>query len=81
MEKDANHRRNKMARERRGFVEGHDENIGKGEFANLPQDVKMESYPKARMNRGRELDDSMSDIDDVQGEADSKRDRYLSNQK
>ena len=69
-----------MARNSGGFMEGHDEEIGKGEFANLPQDVKMKAYPK---NRGMdtELDDTMSDIDDIADEAEGVRRRYVSNQK
>lgn len=70
-----------MARERKGFVEGHDEGIGKGDFAGMPSELMMKEYPKSRMGRSGELDDSMSDIDDVQSEAESRRSRYLSNQK
>lgn len=69
-----------MARDR-GFVEGHDENIGKGEHANMPKDVMMRDYPPAPADRGNYLDDSMTDIDDVQEEAVRKRRRYISNQK
>lgn len=63
------------------FVEGHDESIGKGSHANMPQDVYMKEYPKSRMGRARELDDSMTDVDDVQEEAASRRDRFVSYQK
>lgn len=63
------------------FVEGHDESIGKGSHANMPQDVYMKAYPKSRMGRDNELDDSMTDIDDVQEQAASRRNRFVSNQK
>ena len=65
----------------RGFVEGHDENIGKGSHANMPQEVMMKDYPKSRMGRAGELDDSVTDIDYLQDVAASKRDRYVSDQK
>lgn len=65
----------------RGFVEGHDESVGKGSHANMPQDLMMREYPKPRMGADRMLDDSMSDIDDLQGEAASKRNKYISDQK
>lgn len=70
-----------MARERGGFVEGHDENIGKGEHANMPKEVMMKAYPKCAEARDKELDDTMSDIDAVQEHAASRRNRYVSNQK
>lgn len=63
------------------FVDGHDENIGKGDYANMPKEVYMKEYPKARMGRDGELDDSIVGIDDVEDEAASKRNRYVSNQK
>lgn len=70
-----------MARDDKGFMEGHDKSIGKGEFANLPQDVKMKEYPKFRMGKARDIDDSMTDIDYIQGDSESKRDRFWSDQK
>lgn len=70
-----------MAKSRSGFVEGHDESIGKGQFANMPTDVMMREYPKSTMGRDKELDDSMTDIDDVQEQAASRRNRFVSNQK
>ena len=63
------------------FVEGHDKSIGKGSHANMPQDVYMKNYPKPRMGGDREIDDSMSDIDDVQAQAASKRNSNVSYQK
>jgi len=70
-----------MARSRGDFVEGHDESIGRGDFANMPSELMMREYPKSRMRREGELDDTMSDIDDVQGQAEMKRGRFISNQK
>ena len=70
-----------MARERKGFVEGHDEGIGRNDFAGMPSELMMREYPKARMGRSGEIDDSMSDIDDVEDQGASRRGRYLSNQK
>jgi len=70
-----------MARDGRGFVEGHDESIGKGDHAGMPKEVMMKDYPKSRMGRSGEVDDSMSDIDDVQGMNAEKRNRNVSNQK
>lgn len=81
LRKNSQNRRTNMAKSRRGFIEGHDEGIGKGEHANMPKETIMESYPKSRMGRDNMIDDSMSDIDDVQDAAISKRDRNMSNQK
>lgn len=65
----------------RGFVEGHDEGVGKGNFANLPQHVVQKEYPKAHMMRGGMLDDTITGIDSVQDRADGTTVRHLSNQK
>jgi|GEM_PF-2856754 len=70
-----------MAREKRGFVEGHDEGIGKSDFAGMPTELMMKQYPKARQGRDANIDDSMSDIDSVEDQGASRRNRYLSNQK
>ena len=71
-----------MASEKRGgFMEGHEPSIGKGEFANMPKDVKMSQYPKVRLTENENIDDSMRDIDDVDSRAEGKRRKYLSNQK
>lgn len=68
-----------MARNR---IEGKEENIGKGQFANLPQDVYMEEYPKStRLTANENIDDTMVDIDDITDRAEMKRKKYLSNQK
>lgn len=64
----------------RGFVEGHDENIGRGEHANMPKEVRMEAYPRARMGREGEIDDTMSRIDSEIDQSVGQRDRHRSNQ-
>lgn len=66
---------------RGGFMEGHDEGIGKGQFANLPQDVKMQSYPKEREPMNEGIDDTMSDIDSIHKKSEGKRSKYKSYQK
>lgn len=70
-----------MAREKKGFIEGHEESVGKGQFANMPTDVKMQMYPKVGLTMNENIDDSMTDIDDIGNESESKRKKYLSNQK
>lgn len=70
-----------MPREGKGFVEGHEPNVGKGSFANMKQDVVMKEYPKRKMGRSVYIDDSMSDIDDVEEKSVSKRNKYVSYQK
>lgn len=53
---------------------------GKGQFANLPQDVSMKAYPKAHEFGAGELDDTMSEIDGTTRTAHTKSRKYLSNQ-
>ncbi len=68
-----------MARSR---IEGHEEGIGKGEFANMPKDVYMAEYPKStRLTTNENIDDSMTDVDNVTDRAEVKRRKYISNQK
>lgn len=66
---------------KRGFITGHDEHIGKGDFAGMPKDVKMEQYPPCKNYRGGALDDTMSGIDEVASMSEGKASKYLSNQK
>lgn len=70
-----------MAKNSRGFVEGHDEKIGKGEHANMPKDVVMKDYSRSAGMREGELDDTMTGIDRCLDNSESKRRRYMSNQK
>jgi len=63
------------------FVEGNDPSIGRGEFAGLPKDVKMESYPRVGYGRADYLNDSIEGIDDIVEDSVRQRDRHVSNQK
>lgn len=68
--------------ERKGsFIEGRDPSIGRGSFANMPEEKISAAYPRARMRKGGYLDDSMVDIDDLQMDSDEQVSRHLSNQK
>lgn len=58
--------------------EGH--SWGKGEFANMPKEVKMNMYAKAHeMGPGVE-DDTMTRIDAENGRAHTKAHKFMSNQ-
>lgn len=54
--------------------------VGKGNFANMPQEVSMKPYPKAKSYKGRDLDDTISEIDSVTRMSEGKAQRYLSKQ-
>jgi hypothetical protein len=64
-----------------GFVTGHDEQIGKGDLAGLPRDVKMEKYPPCRNYKGGMIDDTITGVDDVNSLSEAKASKYRSNQK
>ena len=64
-----------------GFVTGHDEMIGHGNVANLPQNVIQHEYPRSRELRGGMLDDTIDDIDAINDFAEGQRLRYMSYQK
>jgi len=53
---------------------------GKGEFANMPKETKMNAYPKAHEFGPGQLDDTMTEIDRVNGSASKKTRSNLSNQ-
>ena len=53
---------------------------GKGEFANMPKDVQMKSYPKANEFGPGNLNDTMVEIDQTTSKAHTKSHRFLSNQ-
>jgi len=57
-----------------------DKMSGKGNFANMPQDVKMKPYPKCSYVSG-EMDDTMKGIDSVKNSSVSKAQKHKSNQK
>ncbi len=64
-----------------GFPVGHEPGVGRGDFANLPQDVKMTAYPKAKTLGERDLDDTLTGIDEVMTRSEGKARKYVSNQK
>ncbi|NJL54185.1 hypothetical protein HC928_02715 [bacterium] len=70
-----------MARHEKNFVEGNDKEVGKGDFANMPQDVKFHAYPKRGLKRNEGIDDSMTNIDEIGENSENKKSRYVSNQK
>lgn len=73
----------KMGREGqgKGFVEGHDEGVGHGDFANLPQEKVVKMYPKASALRGGMIDDTITGIDAIDRGCEAMTMRHLSNQK
>jgi len=61
-------------------IEGHEEGIGKGQFANMPQDVYMGQYPKVKLPMNEGIDDTMSEIDGCVAKSEGKRSKYKSQQ-
>lgn len=53
---------------------------GKGEFANMPKETKMQAYPKASEYGPDDLDDTMTEIDRVNSKAHTKSHSNKSNQ-
>jgi hypothetical protein len=68
-------------RKGKGFVEGHDAGVGKGDFANMPREVMMKAYPKPVNGVYGSMDDSIVGIDDVMDGSYRKTKSRLSNQK
>lgn len=66
---------------KKGFVEGHDQGIGKGNFANLPQEVIQKQYPNNKVLRSGMIDDTITGIDDVISRGEVNASRHISNQK
>lgn len=64
-----------------GFVTGHDEMVGRHDFAGLPRELVIKLYPASHMHPGGALDDTMSDIDSIQSGSGRDVNRHLSNQK
>lgn len=60
--------------EREGKAWGH------GQHANMPKEVKMDTYPKANEFGPGNLDDTMTEIDRVNMKSSSKTRSNLSNQ-
>lgn len=65
----------------KSFATGHSEHIGRGDHAGMPQEVKMEKYPKSKTYPGGSMDDTMTGIDEVNSRAETKASKYRSNQK
>ena len=53
---------------------------GRGEFANMPKEVKLDSYPKAHEFGPDVENDTMTRVDAENGRAQKTTRRYLSNQ-
>lgn len=64
-----------------GFTEGHDEMVGRHDYAGMPPEVKMNLYPKERFPKDEGIDDTMSDIERIEGKSEGKRRKYMSYQK
>lgn len=69
-----------MRAEPSGESEHEGRAMGHGNFANMPQDVKLELYPKFPAQRGHNIDDTMREIDRCNHHAETQESRYLSNQ-
>jgi hypothetical protein len=55
---------------------------GKGEMANMPQEVKITKAPKCSyISNQSDMDDTMTGIDSVNGKSTSKASKHKSNQK
>ena len=65
----------------RSFVTGHDPEVGRDDFAGMPKETVMASYPPNRARRGGYLDDTMSEIDAIQVDSDHQVEAHLSHQK
>jgi|APGre2960657404_1045060.scaffolds.fasta_scaffold00118_8 hypothetical protein len=63
------------------FVTGNDPMVGRGDYANLPQNVVMAQYPRSPELRGGYLDDSMSGIDEINAYGAHQADKFQSYQK
>lgn len=67
--------------EGRGVSEKEGKRIGQGQFANMPTEVRMEMYPKNKVPMSGIENDTISGIDQVISSSESKRSKYMSNQK
>jgi len=71
----------KHVRSSGSFVTGHDESIGRGSPANMPQEVIMKQYPASATYGPSFYDDSMTNIDDVNHDAVRTARKHISYQK
>lgn len=53
---------------------------GRGQFANMPSEKKMQSYPKSPHSVASVEDDTITRIDAENGRAEKKSRRFVSNQ-
>lgn len=53
---------------------------GHGKFANMPDEVEMDEYPRQRAPRSPMIDDTIRRIDREEDQMDSRRSKYVSNQ-
>ena len=58
-----------------------DKSVGKGSFANLPQEVKQTTYKKNSYVADADLDDTITGIDSTRSKEVSKARSHVSNQK
>lgn len=63
------------------FITGHDPEVGRDDFAGMPPELVMSSYPPNRMHPGGRLDDTMSEIDAIQTDSERQIESRLSHQK
>lgn len=65
----------------KGFAEGHNTGVGKGEHGGMPKEVIMSQYPKSRNYPSGDMDDSMTGIDEVVDRCVGKASKHKSYQK
>lgn len=63
------------------FVTGNDPEVGRRDFAGLPQEKVMKEYPRAPELRGEYIDDSLTGIDEVNSYGEGRAARFRSYQK
>lgn len=54
---------------------------GKGSFANMPQEKIQKDWPKYPYGKGKEINDTITGIDDCVSQMTSKKSKNISNQK
>ncbi len=68
-------------KDHRSFVTGHDPDIGRDSHSGMPDEKVMSYYPKSKSMKGGYIDDTMSDIDSVQNQAEKTSYSHMSHQK
>lgn len=63
-----------------GNSEREGKRVGGGEFAGMPKEVKMQSYPKSHEYGPTDLDDTMTEIDGCNARAHTKSRKFVSDQ-